>query len=214
MGYSEENGQFVIRIKNNYWKEQRILLLATYLPFTHVYYHTLDIRLENGTKLNAIKKVFSSGSVGDSLSLKDRNPLIFELILDLPATSTVYVTIDFDHIFLKWLQYPPDASHGFYLPSVVLTTQLPLMNNQTKTVNRLVQIRSEIILLLLPIPDFSMPYNVICLACTVIALGFGPIYNATTKVAKIQTSTSHLSLKDRILSKLKNLLRFHKEKVE
>ena len=30
-------------------------------------------------------------------------------------------------------------------------------------------------------PDFSMPYNVICLACTVVALAFGPLYNLTTK---------------------------------
>ena len=30
-------------------------------------------------------------------------------------------------------------------------------------------------------PDVSMPYNVICLACTVVALAFGPLYNLTTK---------------------------------
>jgi hypothetical protein len=33
----------------------------------------------------------------------------------------------------------------------------------------------------LPTPDFSMPYNVICLACTVVALAFGPLHNITTK---------------------------------
>ena len=33
----------------------------------------------------------------------------------------------------------------------------------------------------LPTPDFSMPYNVICLVCTVVALAFGPIHNITTK---------------------------------
>ena len=33
----------------------------------------------------------------------------------------------------------------------------------------------------LPTPDFSMPYNVICLTCTVIALAFGPLANITTK---------------------------------
>ena len=33
----------------------------------------------------------------------------------------------------------------------------------------------------LPTPDFSMPYNVICLTCTVVALAFGPLHNITTK---------------------------------
>ena len=33
----------------------------------------------------------------------------------------------------------------------------------------------------LPTPDFSMPYNVICLACTVVAIGFGSLHNLTTR---------------------------------
>ncbi len=33
----------------------------------------------------------------------------------------------------------------------------------------------------MPAPDFSMPYNVICLTCTVIAIGFGSLHNFTTR---------------------------------
>ena len=40
---------------------------------------------------------------------------------------------------------------------------------------------TESLLLSLPTPDFSMPYNVICLACTVAALAFGPLHNITTR---------------------------------
>lgn len=43
------------------------------------------------------------------------------------------------------------------------------------------RIHSESLLINLPTPDFSMPYNVICLACTVVALAFGPLHNMTTK---------------------------------
>ena len=32
----------------------------------------------------------------------------------------------------------------------------------------------------MPIPDFSMPYNVLCLVCTVVAMGIGAIHNLTT----------------------------------
>lgn len=38
----------------------------------------------------------------------------------------------------------------------------------------------------LPTPDFSMPYNVICLACTVVALAFGPLHNITTKSLRLK----------------------------
>jgi len=45
----------------------------------------------------------------------------------------------------------------------------------------LVQLRTETLIVTMPTPDFSMPYNVICLACTVVALAFGPLHNITTK---------------------------------
>ena len=36
------------------------------------------------------------------------------------------------------------------------------------------------LLLYVPIPDFSMPYNVLCLVSTVIAMGIGAVHNLTT----------------------------------
>lgn len=46
----------------------------------------------------------------------------------------------------------------------------------------LVRIYTESVLVSLPTPDFSMPYNVICLVCTVVAIAFGSIHNVTTRV--------------------------------
>ncbi len=40
---------------------------------------------------------------------------------------------------------------------------------------------SESLLVNLPTPDFSMPFNVICLGCTAVALAFGGLHNLTTK---------------------------------
>lgn len=40
---------------------------------------------------------------------------------------------------------------------------------------------TEVLLVSLPTPDFSMPYNVICLTCTVVAIAFGSLYNLSTK---------------------------------
>jgi len=41
--------------------------------------------------------------------------------------------------------------------------------------------RTTSLLLYLPTPDFSMPYNVIILTCTVMSLAFGSIFNLLTK---------------------------------
>ncbi len=51
----------------------------------------------------------------------------------------------------------------------------------TSTDYQLVQIYSETLRKDLPLPDFSMPYNVICLTCTVLAIAFGSLHNFTTR---------------------------------
>ena len=43
------------------------------------------------------------------------------------------------------------------------------------------RIHTEPLLISIATPDFSMPYNVICFVCTVIAIGFGSIFNLTTR---------------------------------
>ena len=58
----------------------------------------------------------------------------------------------------------------------------------------MVQLYTESLLVNLPTPDFSMPYNVICLSCTVVALAFGPLHNITTKVPRIKIILAVYSL--------------------
>ena len=66
----------------------------------------------------------------------------------------------------------------------------------------------ETLLVSLPTPDFSMPYNVICLACTVAALAFGPIHNITTKSLElVQPGQEEKGLLGKLLDKLRALLR-------
>ncbi|EDS26018.1 conserved hypothetical protein [Culex quinquefasciatus] len=124
-------------------------------------------------------------------------PSHLEIALTIPKRSTLELSIDFDYIFLKWQEYPPDASHGHYLQPSIISVLLPTARNYTSLPREaalfrdsfnatqpegyFLQLRTEALLLTLPIPDFSMPYNVICLACTVVALAFGPIHNISTK---------------------------------
>lgn len=54
-----------------------------------------------------------------------------ELLLRLPPRSVTEISIELDFVFLKWQEYPPDASHGFYVGSSVITSLLPLAKNYT-----------------------------------------------------------------------------------
>lgn len=65
-----------------------------------------------------------------------------------------------------------------------------------------VRLHTETLLVSLPTPDFSMPYNVICLACTVIAIAFGSIHNLTTRRFVVYDERKHASLLTRLRRQL------------
>ncbi len=50
-----------------------------------------------------------------------------------------------------------------------------------------------------------MPYNVICLACTVNALAFGPLHNITTKGLVIKREPEKPGIVGQVLGKVKVL---------
>ncbi|OWA53476.1 GPI transamidase component PIG-T [Hypsibius exemplaris] len=65
---------------------------------------------------------------------------------------------------------------------------------------------TEPLLVSLPTPDFSMPYNVICMTCTVLALAFGPIHALTTKNFKLIDLAENPPLLERVKRKGQLLL--------
>lgn len=100
-----------------------------------------------------------------------------ELALSVPAASTVTLTYDFEKAVLRYTEYPPDANRGFNVAPAVI--RLLGLRDQAQSYEYYspVYIRTTSLLLPLPTPDFSMPYNVIILTSTVIALAFGSIFN-------------------------------------
>jgi len=65
-----------------------------------------------------------------------------------------------------------------------------------------VRLHTETLLVSLPTPDFSMPYNVICLACTVIAIAFGSIHNLTTRRFVVYDEVKHAGVLTRLRRRL------------
>ena len=116
-----------------------------------------------------------------------------EMDLTIPAKSTATLTFTVEKGYLKWDEYPPDANHGFYLESSHFELKYPSKitaktenansnsTDQPTQTQRIHYYFTRKLLVDLSTPDFSMPYNVICLTCTVVALAFGPIHNITTR---------------------------------
>ena len=118
-----------------------------------------------------------------------------ELALSVPASSTITLIYDFEKAILRYIEYPPDANRGFNVAPAVIKVLRASPDSP-------IFIRTTSLLLPLPTPDFSMPYNVIILTSTVIALAFGSIFNLLVrrfvdadeaKVLLSQTVMGHVS---------------------
>lgn len=164
--------------------------------FMRFYFHTLKLKNvdEFGEESEGSFEVLQY-----SKSVDRKKPTHFELKMTIPAHSSATLGYDFDKSMLYLAEYPPDANHGFSIPPGVLTV---VDSNGTHTMST----RTTALILSLPTPDFSMPYNVIILTSTVIALAFGSIFSLLLKRVLSQEQADYLSSQTplkKLLAKLK-----------
>ena len=143
--------------------------------FMKPYMHTLSARLLDQPSLNTdiIKSIYYRPA------LDRRRGTQLELLISVPPASSVVLTYDFDKAILRYTEYPPDANRGFDIAPAVIRI-LPTLNGSALSASSslpAIYLRTTSLLLPLPTPDFSMPYNVIILTSTVMALAFGNIFN-------------------------------------
>lgn len=156
--------------------------------YIKVYFHTLQVFVDGQPQglTDVIEKMHVSPSE-DKVS-----PGVMELVLKFPCgVKSATLTLEFDKGFLHIDEYPPDANQGFDIPSAVISfpnfhasthylednslTKSPMLSKfQEKSP---VLSYTEVLLVPLTTPDFSMPYNVITITCTVFALYFGSLVN-------------------------------------
>ncbi|GFY59243.1 GPI transamidase component PIG-T [Trichonephila inaurata madagascariensis] len=206
-GYGQEQGGIHCTFYNNHPKKSLKILYFDMIPwYMRLYSHTLAVK--NGNKVIDPDYLYYQPA-------KDRSrPHHLELVLTLPPNSKSEMSIEFDFAFLKWTEYPPDANHGFYAGSAVISVLLDTARNFSRfpesghngiDKGNFLRIYTQILLVSLPTPDFSMPYNVICLTCTVVALAFGPIHNITTKSLQPIEDNKENSFIAKLKKKLKKL---------
>ncbi|KAK2406187.1 GPI transamidase component PIG-T [Trifolium repens] len=155
--------------------------------YIKVYYHTLQILVDE--KPHAVTDFVEKMSVSPS---EDKvSPGVMELVLRFPCEiKSAILNIEFDKGFLHIDEYPPDANQGFDIPSAIISfpdfhASLQFPNNSISNSPMLSKLQekspvlsyTEVLLVPLTTPDFSMPYNVITITCTVFALYFGSLLN-------------------------------------
>lgn len=205
LGNGQERGRIATEVTNNHYEALPILVQELVPWYVHAYLHTLKIR-RKPQRVNEYTRRWLPFKLLHYTPGKQRElPSHLEIGFTLPGQTSALITIDVDYLLLKWLEYPPDANHGHYIGAAMVSTQLPMGRNYTALPpeghlfehsfnatrpNYVLSLHTEALIVSLPTPDFSMPYNVICLACTVVALAFGPIHSVATKVIVVGRQAS------------------------
>jgi len=94
-------------------------------------------------------------------------PALLQATLELPPEETIHLSLRVRKAFLRYQEHPPDAQRGWDLPPAVF---VPVNAPHRR-------IYTSALLVDLATPDFSMPYNVIIMSSTLIALIFGSLFN-------------------------------------
>lgn len=199
-GVGLSSGTIIGIIKNNDDKPITITYFDILPSYLRVYLHTLKIRTRSGLLLQYENLQYTPSH--------DRGrPASIEFKLSIPSNTVVDISMDFERAFLSWTEYRPDANRGVLLSSAVINIIVPKSSEQLFISPHVLQNMSIIesisdnisledsyvlvrlyarpLLVVLPTPDFSMPYNVICLVSTVMATAFGPLHALTSKKPKI-----------------------------
>lgn len=76
--------------------------------------------------------------------------------------------------------------------NVINNPGISFFNNRSNTQSvKVERVHSEVLVVPIPLPDFSMPYNVIVITCTLMALSFGFIFNMSFRVHRVTTVCSY-----------------------
>ncbi|KAH8201405.1 hypothetical protein TruAng_004405 [Truncatella angustata] len=174
MGHGQQRGGVQTILTNPSPDTEVEFVYMESLPwFMRIYLHTLQARISHKTGSDKGKALVQENDVIQEIYYRpflDRERgTQLELRMRIPPASTVFMTYDFEQAILRYTEYPPDANRGFDVAAAIITIIPPF----GKTSN----LRTTSLLLNLPTPDFSMPYNVIIFTSTCIALAFGGLYN-------------------------------------
>ena len=165
-GHGQERGGVQTLLTNPSSTDSISFIYFESLPwFMKPYLHTLTARLST----NSTPDPSLIQSMYYRPALDRRRGTQLECLITVPPASTVVLTYDFDKAILRYTEYPPDANRGFDVAPAVIPPD-------TAEDKEPVFLRTTSLLLPLPTPDFSMPYNVIILTSTVMALAFGSVF--------------------------------------
>jgi hypothetical protein len=115
---------------------------------------------------NEIQMPSSPFEILDSWKNRYENTIV-EYTITVPAQTTVEVRYKFKKSFIRSEEFPIDIARGIDVPA----GRIQILNNSQV-------IFSNALVIAIPSPDMSMPFNVIAYSCTIFSFLFGSLFNS------------------------------------
>jgi len=127
-GSDQTRGGLTISITNHLDNPQRVYYVETMPWIIKFYLHTLTTVIDSEPRLDVVQHPITY------LPSNNRTPTLLEIPLLLPAMTEVQLSIEFEKVFLKYTEHPPDALRGWDLPgAVVIPYALPSDEDALRT---------------------------------------------------------------------------------
>lgn len=188
-GIGQEAGTWILRIINSSSRAILVRYLEAIPPFIRAFLSQTRFS-KNGQIIGAesvVQRTIFSPSIFRAM------PAQLEMDILVPGESTITMELPFEKEFLRYTDYPFDPNRGFDLAGATIE-----YTSSTGHVHRIV---TQKLLVTMPTPDFTMPYNVITLTSTLIVLFYGTFFNLSFR--RFYTGPPLLA---RIKDKLKRLV--------
>lgn len=200
-GYSQDRGGLRTHFSNPSSVAAKFIYFE-FLPwYMRLHLNSLRVAIEDETGEHYLSSQEQQQYIHSRFyrpAIDRKRPSHLELNIVLPPNLSLVLTYEFEKSLLLYSEYPPDANHGFAVEAGMVTV---LDSNDEP----LYELRTSSLLLTLPTPDFSMPYNVIILTCTIMSLAFGTVYNLLTKKVITEEELEVIAAQGK-LAKLKQVL--------
>lgn len=170
----------------------KVVLFQSFPFFVRPYFSSLTATL-NGAPVTLGSVEGAAARVAITSNNNSATATTLEITTEIPALSELAVEISFETVFLHFMRHPPDANRGWDLPAGIVIVLPDAPGKQAR------KLCSEEILLSLPTPDFSMPYNVIMFSSTVVAMFYGGLMSMSMRRMSVAFKNGKLTEETRFM---------------
>ncbi|KAJ8292423.1 GPI transamidase component PIG-T [Rhodotorula toruloides] len=182
-GVGQERGRIGVELINNEEVEHEIVWSEVWPWWLRAFVSTLETQTDGQSAPGkSDQRILDLDYIP---AIARERPTTLQALIRLPPKSATRLTLAYESASLWYTEYPSDSNRGFSVPGATVVLLPPLEGGSSsprrqgvlRSRRPVLRLQTPTTLLSLPTPDFSMPYNVIILTSTVMALFFGSVMN-------------------------------------